>query len=236
MGLYNGAFGVSGGAAAAFAPTDIAGLQAWFDASDASTFTYSSGTVVSQWNDKSGNNKHLTQGTVANQPTRSGTINSLASVVFDGNDGMSNASSSFVASRTTSCFVVAKLTNTAAQKSLFSSEAGQGNQFRTNSGTLETLKATVAVLYSGGTPTLNTASVIAQILTGTTVRHRIDAVEVSGSNSTTFAATTSFQLGNRGTGEGWVGDIAELLFYDTTLSAGNITAVEAYLKAKWGTP
>ena len=36
-------------------PTSIANCQFWFDAADASTFTFSSGTVVSAWNDKSGN-------------------------------------------------------------------------------------------------------------------------------------------------------------------------------------
>ena len=39
---------------------------------DANTFTYSSGSVVSQWSDKSGNTRHATQGTVSQQPTRTG--------------------------------------------------------------------------------------------------------------------------------------------------------------------
>jgi len=39
----------------------------WLDASDAATITQAGGTV-SQWNDKSGNNYHATQGTAADQP------------------------------------------------------------------------------------------------------------------------------------------------------------------------
>jgi hypothetical protein len=40
----------------------------WLDAADASTVTTVSG-LVSQWNDKSGNNRHFTQATPANRPT-----------------------------------------------------------------------------------------------------------------------------------------------------------------------
>ena len=43
-------------------------LLLWLDAADDSTFSYSSGTEVSQWRDKSGNNFHANQATVGNQP------------------------------------------------------------------------------------------------------------------------------------------------------------------------
>jgi hypothetical protein len=36
-----------------FVPTQIPGCQLWFDAADQTTLTYSSGTSVSQWQDKS---------------------------------------------------------------------------------------------------------------------------------------------------------------------------------------
>lgn len=65
-----------------FVPTAVPGLQLWLDAADDSTFTYSSGAIVSQWNDKSGNANHAAQATVADQPSRSGTINAKSSVVF----------------------------------------------------------------------------------------------------------------------------------------------------------
>ena len=55
-------------ATASFVPTDIAGLVAWYDASDAGSITESSG-AVSQWDDLSGNGYHLTQSTGSLQPT-----------------------------------------------------------------------------------------------------------------------------------------------------------------------
>lgn len=54
----------------------------WLDASDSTTITQSSG-AVSQWNDKSGNARHMTQGTSANQPiTNSRTVNGLNGIDF----------------------------------------------------------------------------------------------------------------------------------------------------------
>lgn len=46
----------------AFLPTDISGLAAWWDANDAATVT--GATPVTQWNDKSGNGRHLTHATL----------------------------------------------------------------------------------------------------------------------------------------------------------------------------
>ena len=49
-------------------PDTIPDLARWFDASDDSTITESGGSV-SQWDDKSGNDRHATQGSASAQPT-----------------------------------------------------------------------------------------------------------------------------------------------------------------------
>jgi hypothetical protein len=68
-------------------PAEIAPAL-WFDAADISTIILS-GTSVTQWNDKSGNSRNISQATTANQPTYS-SVNS--EIVFDGtNDILSNA-------------------------------------------------------------------------------------------------------------------------------------------------
>ena len=41
-----------------FLPTTIASCQLWLDAADPTLFSYSSGTTIQQWNDKSGNSRH----------------------------------------------------------------------------------------------------------------------------------------------------------------------------------
>ena len=62
----------------------IAGYHLWLDADNASSFTYSSGSVVSQWTDRSSNAFTFTTATTSNQPGRTGTKNGKATVVFDG--------------------------------------------------------------------------------------------------------------------------------------------------------
>lgn len=69
-------------AAGISSPLDIAGCVTWHDASVAGDFTFSAGTTVSQWNDKSTRAKHLTQATNGVRPERTGTQNSLSTVVF----------------------------------------------------------------------------------------------------------------------------------------------------------
>jgi hypothetical protein len=67
-------------------PTDLgASLAAWFDGYDSSTFTLV-GSNVSQWRDKSGNNRHISQGTASDQPIYSATsFNSTPAVTAAGN-------------------------------------------------------------------------------------------------------------------------------------------------------
>lgn len=95
------------------------GADGWWDASDTSTLTQS-GTAVSQWNDKSGWNRHFVQATAANQPvTGSNTQNGLTTITFDGsNDGMT-ANGGANGKLFVSMFTVAKfLSNNAAQNSV----------------------------------------------------------------------------------------------------------------------
>ena len=51
-------------------PAELDGVQLWLDADDSSTIVYNKETsLVTDWHDKSGNNRHATQGAGANQPT-----------------------------------------------------------------------------------------------------------------------------------------------------------------------
>jgi len=56
------------------------GLVMWMDAADDSTFSYSSGTTVTQWRDKSGFNYHMVP--VSAGPTRSSALNSRKILTF----------------------------------------------------------------------------------------------------------------------------------------------------------
>lgn len=84
----------------AWTPASITGLTAWFRA-DAADITI--GTGVSQWADKSGNGRHISQGTGGAQPVFTevdSDFNNRGSVDFDGTDdrlASAAAASSFLA-------------------------------------------------------------------------------------------------------------------------------------------
>ena len=65
----------------------------WLDAADASTITLN-GSTVSQWSDKSGNGRHVSQATASQQPNWNATgLNNKPILTFDGsNDVLLNAS------------------------------------------------------------------------------------------------------------------------------------------------
>jgi hypothetical protein len=93
-------------AARKFTPANIT-TALWLDAADASTITLN-GSTVSQWNDKSGNGRHATQGTTAAQPTRTlSGLNSRTVLTFNGVDGGSIMSTTWNLSNNFSMFAVA---------------------------------------------------------------------------------------------------------------------------------
>jgi|694.fasta_scaffold17646_2 hypothetical protein len=84
-------------------PTDLAGLQLWLDASDASTLydATSGGSLVAadgavaRWEDKSGNARHATQGTSGSRPLRKTSVQGGKDVLrFDGSDDSLSIASS----------------------------------------------------------------------------------------------------------------------------------------------
>lgn len=81
-------------ASAAWLPTDLSGAttELWFDAQDAASITKDGSNLVSQWNDKSGNDHHATQATASRQllyQASNSNIGNLPSIgTIDAGDGM----------------------------------------------------------------------------------------------------------------------------------------------------
>lgn len=77
---------------APFSPDQVAGLALWLKA-DAGTSTTVDGAAVSQWDDQSGNARHVTQATGANQPVyKTAIVNGKPVVRFDGANDFLQAS------------------------------------------------------------------------------------------------------------------------------------------------
>ena len=85
------------------------GLVMWMDAADDTTFSYSSGTTVSQWRDKSGFNYHMVP--VSAGPTRNSSLASRKVLTFTTSQQIWNSSINLVTSAYT-IFCVTRLTGT----------------------------------------------------------------------------------------------------------------------------
>lgn len=88
------------------------GLVMWMDAADPNVFTYSSGTTVSQWNDKSGSGYHMTVKAGSVGPTRNVICNGRMVLGFSTNMVLQNTSINLATSANT-VFVVSRYSQTA---------------------------------------------------------------------------------------------------------------------------
>ena len=80
----------------AWTPAQLSGLALWLDAADAATITLN-GSTVSQWRDKSGSGRNVSQDTAVKQPTYTlAAQNGLNVLSFDGANRSLFASSSVI--------------------------------------------------------------------------------------------------------------------------------------------
>lgn len=106
--------GFFGGAAKAFSPTDIAGLQLWldattglFDATSGGSAVTTDGSSVARWEDQSGNGYHFEQGTSNNRPVLKTSVQNSKNVIrFDGSNDVMAGPSALKFSHPASMFVV----------------------------------------------------------------------------------------------------------------------------------
>lgn len=222
---------------AAWTPASFASLTSWWDADDASTFTYSSGVVVSQWRDKSGNGRHLSQATAGKRPARSGTVNGRASVVFNGTStALQTGSLSSAPTKPTTLLLVARNTAASGQRDAVLSGT-DGRLFRTSGGTIDA--------YQG-------EFLSAGVSWGTTSAHSVVCV-FNGASSKIAADSGAWVTGNAGahpyntsgwtvgsldntSSEYWEGDICEVVHVNSTISDAEKSAWFTYCTTKWGTP
>lgn len=220
----------------AFSP--LAGSPlAWFDTSDTASISQVA-NAVSQINDKSGNARHLTQATGANQPvTNTRTINSLNVLDFNGTTHLLS-SPSFVQAQPITAFVVCQLDVAAAViREALGSAAPSGD-----SPALYQKSDTTFAYYAGAEVSMATASdtnphVLAAVFSGASSVGYLDGVQKATSSPGTAGFSTGFAMGASSAPSAfWDGRIGELLIYPSAFDAGTIASASAYLRTKWGTP
>jgi len=218
-------------------------LILWLDAADDTVFSYSSGTVVSQWRDKSGLNNHVIQPTVANQPSRSTIKNSRKTVVFDGsNDNLYNTGNVFPSSTTNyTKIAVVYQTSTATTGNVISSKTATVGSSTAHafyfSGTTY-IKLWHDVDFVTSSTALNTNTL--GIISGTYVNSTgLGSLYVNGTASGTGTAANrnirqDIQIGGVIDCCFFTGEICEVLVFSKVLSTTELKQVHTYLGQKWG--
>jgi hypothetical protein len=216
------------------------GLALWLDAADDSTFSYSSGTSVSQWRDKSGNNFHATQALSANQPSRSTTQNSRKTVNFDGtNDTVTIPN--FVCNSEISIFVVSNCGTTLLIEHSTDTNSNQGFYFYGGgNGMIYITRSTGSIIsntnwlsggYSIATAVNSTGLDLLTYKNGTQ-----QTIITDGRSSLTNSfVTNTLYIGSRGANSLWSsGPIAEIIIYNRKVSNAERNLIHTYLGQKWG--
>lgn len=229
-------------------------LALWLDASDAATFTLS-GSEVTQWNDKSGNSRHASQGTSANRPLRNGTLNGLSTVVFDGSNDFLTISAGL---ELHTMLIVGTPNSSGANKVMAGSNRVESGidgawyvkaespsltrQFHVERTKADNtvIRATVTTQYTQNTPHIFVVRY--QLVGGTThsLQALRDGLTLNGGNTGTGSLKTpaaSMYLGceyyNATTSSFFTGAMAEVIMYGVMLDDAQLTRVINYLKTKW---
>jgi len=221
-------------------PASISTAQ-WFDAADASTITLN-GSTVSQWADKSGNGRHMTQSTASLQPTWAVSSFSLPSVNFVAHEMISNAISATNSDFTIYSVTKQTKTTTANNDSMFSTRQNVNGSFQIASNGTQ-LVATGTNLTGGFITNLFDNSIAANYRiirlesSATDVKTYLNATLAATSAGSSFNAspTLGFQLGrNRGGGLYLWADHAEWIVILGVPSPATSDRVEGYLAWRWG--
>ena len=212
------------------------GLILWLDSSDDSSFSYSSGTLVSQWRDKSGLNNHANQSTAANQPTRNSSTNSRKTVTFDGTNDSLSTSNSLDLSVTHTIFAIASQTTGTEDAGLVSINNSLNNGLTLHNGSTYYAYYGDGGKYATSSITTSTTYIFTKVFKGTSSTTR--QVYLNGTSATTTGviansdASGVIRLGQQSTYLN--GKIAEVIIFNRELTATELKQVHTYLGQKWG--
>lgn len=238
----------STGGGGAFSVLGLTGLVGWWDASDASSFSFHSGGIVSQWNDKSGGAHHMTQSSSSVAPVR-GTVtrNGLDTVDFDSasSQRMQATGGSNIITGTTMTFAVVYRANGVSDR-IVSFRSTSSLDFTTTGGALK-IQAVNNPQWErspnggamDGSPSvgLSNWALIVMTFDGSSAWMYHDGVQTG----TATGATGTFDVDEFNMacdqGGGSIGDvtIAEFIVSSADLNATTERAgLESYLMTKWG--
>jgi hypothetical protein len=224
-----------------FSPKSVANLNLWLDSADPSTLV-TSGTSVTQWNDKSGSGNNGTSvGTISN----TGTINKLTALSWSGS-GSTYFTGALVNSGTTLTVLSVFLMNSSSYTTarVLSLAKPGFNDFNNtaytaaierNSGNFDSYRANSSRGSISGT--FGSAVQVCSLYNGTN-----HTIYKNGTAGTTVASTgnfgyTNYEVAGSFGEESLVpfnGLIGEVIHYNAALTTEQRQKLEGYLAWKWG--
>lgn len=216
-----------------FDPRRIQGLDLWLDATRVG-FPLVDADSVTTWRDLSGKGNDCTEAT--NKPLfKTSIANGQPSVRFDGTNDKLVSGTHQTETQPNFVILVAQCrVAPAATRSVFNAGTAATDALYFDS------SAKLNIFPGGGTLSLTTTvpNVLGAQWDGSNGYITINGTTTTVSGSGTASPTGSFFIGcnSGGSGEFFDGDIFELLFFNARVAAADRRALEAYLKAKWGTP
>jgi hypothetical protein len=229
----------------------IANLAAHYDASDLSTISLS-GNQVTQWNDKSGNGRHATQGTSTQRPlSGTRTINGLNVLDFDGTDDhLRNDALASLFSGSNSFIFTAFYVRQSDVLNNNNSNWGFGWSQNSNAFHNDVRNGSMQFGTPGGATGFDDPAIFDNLNPGFVTQRGKGSVNSSytswlnktqvrtGSNmlsgTTTFDRSAIGASPGRSNVGGWRnGAIGEMLFYNRELTLSEVSEVQNYLSWKW---
>lgn len=214
-------------------PSQLSGLVAWYDASDAATI-HSTAGAVSQWDDKSGNGFHVVQATGSKQPTTGATtLNGLNIIDFLRANAQTLAKTG-ISTTVKSLFIVMKYATVPGTSAPVATDAATFFYALAANSSINMYAGTAGINTSNN-QTNGTAFDAYVILNGASSVIDLNGTDTTG-NPGSATAATSIILGTD-TGTNYLnGSIAELFASSLIISGAELTSARSYLTAKWGTP
>ena len=229
-----------------------------YDATSGGSLVAAGGTVA-RWEDKSGSARHATQGTAGDRPTRQTAVQNGKDVLrFDGTSDYFGVAATTITNNVSgvTLFLVAKCTNTTTVSQaggvyFASNAAGTRAAIFANPTTANTVsyggrrldadaldRNDLSVTHGGTfhvwSAVLNYSAATKQVYQDGTLGNNDTSFQTAGNTSATNSSVVNVGAVNATTF--WPGDICEVVVYDRALNGTERAQVEAYLKAKWGTP
>jgi hypothetical protein len=236
-----------------FVPTQIPGCQLWFDAADTSTFTFGSGTAISEWREKSSNAYSVIQATAGNRPSLTITAqNALPGIQFSQSTFLYQTATSmpnFTSGGSTSVLIAARnaSVNTSWNivNTIWFDIAGlpatvryhfSFNQNTTDGTTLYTNGSLVGQVTSNAVaPSANTIFGFTASATSQTIHTNGSTDSYAGTTLPNATGNTDFIFGDaRNNAASADIMIFEMVGYNTQITTAQRQQLEGYLAWKWG--